>query len=70
MQLESKRPTYNKVDQIGTKWDISGTSLDQISEIFWLGEPKCSEIGSEKVPTKPFGTNTIHLEPKSGRIGG
>ena len=39
----------SKVGQIGPIWDKSGTFSDQISVHFGAA-PKCTEIGSEKVP--------------------
>ena len=39
----------SQLRQIGPKWDKYGTFFRSYFSTFWLGEPKCTKIRSEKV---------------------
>ena len=48
----------SKVSQIGPNWDKSGTFFRSDFSTFWLAEPKCTEVWSEKSPGfVSFGAN-------------
>ena len=59
-----------KLSQIGSKCDKSGFFFRSVFSTFWLAEPKCSEISSEKaLDLFHFGAISSTLGPNLFQIG-